>query len=99
MHYYPNYMYKLPAQKDSFNCGIYVGLYVVMLARTSIEDNCPADIQQFRYKLALALEKNDVLFSWKCQNSEETLVYTICHIMSLFQGMYADSYNHFKTSM
>ena len=43
---YPNYMSKLPAQKDSFNCGIY-GLYTVMLARNSIEYYWPADMQQF----------------------------------------------------
>jgi hypothetical protein len=58
--YYPSYMYKLPVQTDSFNCGVYVGLYMVMLARNLIQYEWPEDMQQYRYKLAVALERNDV---------------------------------------
>ena len=58
--YYPSYMYKLPVQRDSFNCGVYVGLYMVMLARNLIQYEWPEDMQQYRYKLAVALERNDV---------------------------------------
>ena len=55
-----DYMYKLPAQKDSFNCVIYVGLYMVMLACNLIQYEWPEDMQQYRYKLAVALERNAV---------------------------------------
>ena len=58
--YYPNYIYRLPAQKDRFDCGIFVGLYMVMIARNFIEYTWPADMQEFRFKLALAIENNDV---------------------------------------
>ena len=40
--YYPNYIYRLPAQKDRFDCGIFVGLYMVMIARNFIEYTWPA---------------------------------------------------------
>ena len=59
---FPTYIYSLPAQKDGFNCGIYVGLYMVMIARNLIQYTWPSDMQQYRYRLALAIEHNDVKY-------------------------------------
>ena len=58
--FYSSYLYTLPVQKDGYNCGIYVGLYMAMIAQNNIQYSWPEDMQQFRYKLALAIEHNDV---------------------------------------
>ena len=63
--YYPTYLYTLPHQTDGFNCGICVGVYMVMIARNLIEYSWPEDMQQFRYRLALAIEHNDVEYFLK----------------------------------
>ena len=59
MEYIPNYIYTLPQQDDGYNCGIYVCLYMTMLARNLITYQWPDEIDIFRCKLANALEKND----------------------------------------
>ena len=59
MEYIPEYIYSLPQQEDGYNCGIFVCLYMTMLARNSITYDWPEQIDRFRCKLAVALEKND----------------------------------------
>jgi len=55
--------YKLPEQKDGFNCGIYVASYMLVIARGLTEYEIAGPIDNFRWKLALALEaKNPELF-------------------------------------
>ena len=63
--FYSSYLYMLPVQKDGYNCGIYVGLYMAMIAQNNIQYSWPEDMQQFRYKLALAIEHNDVDYFFK----------------------------------
>ena len=57
--YDAEYIYKLPNQLDGYNCGIYVGMYMLMIARNIINYTWPSDIDEFRWRLALAIEKND----------------------------------------
>ena len=59
MEYFPQYFYKLPQQSDGYNCGVYVSLYMTMLARNLITYDWKEDIDSFRWKLALALEKKN----------------------------------------
>ena len=59
MEYFPNYNYVLPAQQDGYNCGVYVGLYMTMLARTIINYRWPLEIDEYRWRLAVAFERND----------------------------------------
>ena len=59
MEYFPEYMYTLPQQQDGYNCGIFVCLYMAMLARNLINYEWPEPMDTFRYKLAVALELND----------------------------------------
>ena len=59
MEYIPNYIYTLPQQDDGYNCGNYVCLYMTMLARNLITYQWPDEIDRFRCKLAIALEKED----------------------------------------
>ena len=63
--FYPSYLYTLPVQRDGYNCGIYVALYMAMIAQNNIQYTWPQDMQQFRYKLALAIEHNDVDYFFK----------------------------------
>ena len=63
--FYSSYMYTLPVQRDGYNCGIYVALYMAMIAQNNIQYSWPEDMQQFRYKLALAIEHNDVDYFFK----------------------------------
>ena len=61
--YCAEFAYKLPEQKDGFNCGIYVALYMLVIARGLTEYEIAGPINNFRWKLALALEaKNPELF-------------------------------------
>ena len=59
MEYFPNYNYVLPAQQDGYNCGVYVGLYMTMLARNIINYRWPLEIDEYRWRLAVAFERND----------------------------------------
>jgi len=59
MEYLPRTVYTYPQQDDGYSCGIYVGLYMVMIARSLLNYSWPV-MWNFRYKLALAIEKDDV---------------------------------------
>ena len=59
MEYFPVYNYVLPAQEDGYNCGVFVGLYMAMLARNLINYKWPLDIDEYRWRLAIAFERND----------------------------------------
>ena len=55
----PEFEYKLPAQRDGFNCGVFVSLYMLVIARGLTEYEISGPIDHFRWKLALALEKKN----------------------------------------
>jgi hypothetical protein len=57
--YEVEYIYQLPTQVDGYNCGIYVGLYMLMISRNIINYTWPTDMDTFRWRLALAIEYND----------------------------------------
>ena len=57
--YEVEYIYHLPNQVDGYNCGIYVGLYMLMISRNIINYTWPTDMDTFRWRLALAIEYND----------------------------------------
>ena len=57
--YEVEYLYQLPTQVDGYNCGIYVGMYMLMISRNCINYTWPRDMDQFRWRLALAIEYND----------------------------------------
>jgi Ulp1 family protease len=59
MEYFPQYNYVLPAQLDGYNCGVYVGLYMTMFARNIINYRWPLEIDEYRWRLAVAFERND----------------------------------------
>ena len=57
--YDAEYLYTLPAQADGYNCGIYVGIYMLMISRNLINYKWPQNMDEFRWRLALALDTND----------------------------------------
>ena len=57
--YEAQYLYQLPTQMDGYNCGIFVGIYMLMIARNLINYTWPDNMDEFRWRLALAIEKND----------------------------------------
>ena len=57
--YHAEYLYTLPAQADGYNCGIYVGIYMLMISRNLINYKWPQNMDEFRWRLALALDTND----------------------------------------
>ena len=59
MEYFPIYNYVLPQQLDGYNCGVYVGLYMAMFARNIINYRWPLEIDEYRWRLAVAFERND----------------------------------------
>ena len=59
MEFYPVYNYVLPAQEDGYDFGVFVGLYMAMLARNCINYKWPLDIDEYRWRLVIAFERND----------------------------------------
>ena len=57
--YVPEFEYKLPAQRDGFNCGVFVSLYMLVIARGLTEYEISGPIDNFRWRLALALDKKN----------------------------------------
>ena len=43
----PEFEYKLPAQRDGFNCGVFVSLYMLVIARGLTEYEISGPIDNF----------------------------------------------------